>query len=90
MLKTSRLFNYFNLHKMNAKKHMLICLFIFTSMAYVVGPSVNNCFKIWEIQHMKIVLEGLRLKIKLNFKPYTLYPIFEKLNMTWKSDHILN
>jgi hypothetical protein len=38
---------------------------------------------------MKIGLEGLRLMIKLNPKPYTLYPIFEKLNITCKCDHIL-
>ncbi len=73
---------------MNVKKHILICLFIFTSMAYVVAQ-VWTCFKIWEIQHMKIGLEGLRLTIKLNPKPYTLYPIFEKLNITCKCDHIL-
>jgi len=65
---------------MNVKKHMLMCHFIFTSMAYVVDPSVN-LFQNMEIQHMKIVSEGLRLRVKLNPKPYTLYPIFEKLNI---------
>jgi hypothetical protein len=49
-------------------------------MAYVVDPSVN-LFQNMEIQHMKIVSEGLRLRVKLNPKPYTLYPIFEKLNI---------